>query len=195
MQLNFKKTWEMLLKGKSTKASPVPLSSIELKPSLKLLSVTFQSDPCNWDLHLNNILSKASSRLYILRVCKFYGLPLDHLHLLSTCLILPILTYAVEVWGCSYYHKYLSRIDRLFKRAFKLGYCKELFLIENIISLKDKTLWDKIPDSNSTTALDDLLPPKWTMVTLHKRRHNCILPPVRTERFKRTFVNRCLFPS
>ena len=31
------------------------------------------------------------------------------------------------------------------------------FLIENIIALKDKKLWDKITDSNSTTALDDLL--------------------------------------
>ena len=36
----------------------------------------------------------------------------------------------------------LSRIDRLFKRAFKLGYCNELFFIENIIALKDKKLWD-----------------------------------------------------
>ena len=57
MQLNFKKTWEMLLKGKSTKALPVLLASIERKPSLKLLGVTFQSDPRNWDLHLDNIES------------------------------------------------------------------------------------------------------------------------------------------
>ena len=41
--------------------------------------------------------------------------------------------------------------------------------------------------------LDDLLPPKRTMVTLRKRRHNYIIPLVRTERFKRTFINRCLF--
>ena len=165
MQLNFKKTWEMLLKGKSTKALPVPLAFIERKPSLKLLGVTFQSDPCNWDLHFDNILSKASSRLHILRVCQFYRLPLDHLQILFTSLILSIFTYAVEVWGCAYYHKYLSRIDRLFKRAFQLGYCKERFFIENIIALKDKKLWDKITDS-TLTALDDLLPPKRTMVTL-----------------------------
>ena len=128
---------------------------------------------------MDNILSKASGRLYILRVCKFYGLPLDYLHLLVTSLILPILAYAVQVWGCAYYHKYLSRIDRLFKRAFKLDYCKELLLIENIIALKDKKLWNKIPDSNSTTALDDLLPQERTMVTLRKRRHNYYSPPCR----------------
>ena len=37
--------------------------------------------------------------------------------------------------------KYLSRIDRLFKRTVKPGYCKERFLTENIIVLKDKKLW------------------------------------------------------
>ena len=45
MQLNFKKTWKILLKGKPTKALPVPLTFIDRKPSLKLLGVTFQSDP------------------------------------------------------------------------------------------------------------------------------------------------------
>ena len=47
--------------------------------------------------------------------------------------------HAVEVWG--------GRIDRLFKRAFKFGYCNELFSIENIIALKGKKLCDKITDS------------------------------------------------
>ena len=84
----------ILLKGKPTKALPLPLTFKERKPSLKLLGVTFQSDPCysNWDLHLDNILSNASSRLYILSVCNFFGVPLDHLHLLFISLISPIFT-------------------------------------------------------------------------------------------------------
>ena len=51
----------------------------------------------------------------------------------------------------------LSRIDRLFKRAFKLGYCKERIFIEDIIALKDNKLWDKITDSNliGTLSKDD----------------------------------------
>ena len=125
------------------------ISFIERKPSLKLLGVTFQSDPCNWDLHLNNILSQASSRLYILRVCKFCGIPLDHLHLLFISLILPIhmlwkygaarfiISTKVALTGCS-------------KEILNLGYCKELFFIEkSIIALKDKKLWDKITDNHS----------------------------------------------
>ena len=73
-----------------------------------------------------------------------------------------------------------------------LRFFLERFFIENIIALKDKKLWDKITDSNLITALDDL-PPKRTMVTLRERHHNYIIPLVRTERFKRTFINRCLF--
>ena len=56
-----------------------------------------------------------------------------------------------------------STEHRLDLATFKLGYCKELFLIENIMALKDKKLWDKITDSNLTTALDDLLPLKRTI--------------------------------
>jgi len=63
----------------------------------------------------------------------------------------------------------------------------------NIIALKDKKLWDKITDINLITALHDLLPPKRTMLMLRKRGHNYTIPLVRTERFKRTFINRCLF--
>ena len=69
MQLNFKKTWKMVLKGNSTKALLVPLAFIERKPSLKLLGVTFQSDLYNWNLHPDNILSKASSRLTVHLTC------------------------------------------------------------------------------------------------------------------------------
>ena len=87
---------------------------------------------------------------------------------------------------------YLSHVDKLFKRAFKLGYCNELFSIENIITQKDKILWERIIDKNSITALDDLLTPERSTVILRKRLQNYILPVLRSERYKRIFVNRCL---
>ena len=69
----------------------------------------------------------------------------------------------------------------------------EIYVSNSLLYKKDKKLWAKITDSDFPTALDDLLPPERTMDTLRKRRHNYILPLVRTERFKRTFINRCLF--
>ena len=47
-----------------------------------MLGVTFNEDPCKWDTQFENMLSKASSRLYILRVYKYNGYSLQELTLL-----------------------------------------------------------------------------------------------------------------
>lgn len=190
MTLNLNKTWEMLLKSSSLKVPPAPLAIVERKTKLKLLGVTFEADPVNWDTHIDHVLSKASSRLYILRVCRFYGYPKEQLDLLFQSLIISVFTYAIEVWGCCYYDKYLKRIDKLFARAFKSGYCLKKYSICDILTTRDSKLWNKI--TSNTTALDDLLPPRRTR-HLRSRGHDYILPRVRTSRFKSTFVNRCLF--
>ena len=99
MTLNLNKTWEMLLKRGSLKVPPAPLAIVERKATLKLLGVTFEDDPVNWDSHIDHVPSKAS-RLYILIVCRFYGYPKEQLDLLFQSLIISVFPYAVEVRGC-----------------------------------------------------------------------------------------------
>ena len=99
MTLNLLKTWEMLIYNKTTKPDPPPVPIIERKSWLKLLGVTFQENPCCWDLLFDNLIAKASSRLYILRVCKFYGYSRDQLNKLFDLLVISIFAYGVEVWG------------------------------------------------------------------------------------------------
>ena len=61
--------------------------------------------------------------------------------------------------------------------------------VHDIIQERDKKLWNNIID-NEDHPLFDLLPPiRYT----RERDHNFILPLVRTERFKRAFINRSLF--
>ena len=131
MKVNLTKTWELLLRGRTTKTPPEPLEIIGRKDKLKLLSVTFEQVPVNWDTHIDYLLSKASSRLYILRICKYYGYSTENLDLLFQSLILSVFTYATEVWGCAFYSKYLSSIDKLFARCYKLGYCFTKIYISN----------------------------------------------------------------
>ena len=52
----------------------------------------------NNDTDFDYMLSKASSCLHILHVCKYYGFSVDYLDLLFKSLILSIFTYAIEVW-------------------------------------------------------------------------------------------------
>ena len=68
-----KKTFEMVVKGKTRMPLPESMDGIARKSELKLLGVTINEDPCNRDTQFENMLSKASSGLYILRVCKYYG--------------------------------------------------------------------------------------------------------------------------
>ena len=185
MTLNLKKTWEMILNISSPKVPPASLAIVQRKTRLELFDVTFEADPMMWDTHTIYILSKASSRLYILRVCKFYGYPKEQLELLFQSLIISVFTYAIEVWGCCYYDKYLKRIDKLFARAFKSGYCLKKYSICDILTTRNSELWNKI--TLNITALDDLLPTK-RIRQLRSRGHDYILPKVRTSHFKSTIV-------
>ena len=75
MIVNISKTWEMVLsKGVLKQLSP-QIDEMKCKEWLKLLgAASIQDDPCCWDLHIDNVLSKASGRMYILRVCKSHGI-------------------------------------------------------------------------------------------------------------------------
>ena len=61
----------------------------------------------------------------------------------------------------------------------------------DVIENRDSNLFNRIP-SYTGHVLYDLLPPKRNRA-LRDRGHDFILPRVKTERFKRAFVNRCLF--
>ena len=133
------------------------------------------------DTHIDYLLSKASSRLYIIRICKYYGYSIENLDLLFQSLILSVFTYAIEVWGCAIYTKYLSRIDKLFARCYGLGYCLKRYSILDIPRNRNMNLWPSISSTN--TALSVFLPPQRTR-QMRTRSHYYILPNVRTSRFK-----------
>ena len=191
MPLNMKKTYEMVVHGVTPVALPDPIPSVERKTWLRILGVTLQDNPCNWDLHFQEMLRKASGRMYIMRVCKYYGLSLEQLDLLFDSLIMSIFTFAIELWGCAYESKYLNQIDKFIKRAHKNSYTSKRIFIKEIRDKRDKRLWRKITLSDDN-ALLELLPGKRNK-KLRPRGHDYELPLVRTERYKRSFVNRCLF--
>ena len=191
MILNFSKTWEIVISKGSLKQLPPPIDGIRRKKWMKLLGVKFQDDPCCWDLHVDELLSKASGRMYILRVCKSYGYAGDQLTKLFETLILSLFTYAIEVWGSALLKKYLKQIDQFFRRARRYGYTTKEYEMSSLIEEKDRALFRKIT-KDTEHVLHDLLP-EMKHRTLRTENHNYILPQIKTERFKRCFVNRCLY--
>ena len=81
MELNFTKTWEIIIHGNTTHPLPEPLPTITRQSWLKILGVTLHEKPGNWD-HFNEIMGKAGGRMYILRVCEYYGFSKKDLDLL-----------------------------------------------------------------------------------------------------------------
>ena len=114
--------------GKTSKLSPPELPGIKRKSWLKLLGVTFQEDATNWDIYIDNMLTKASSRMYILKLCGYSKVQLNNLF---NSLVMSVFLYGIEVWGAAYQRKYLDRIDQLLKRAHRFGFVTILDLIED----------------------------------------------------------------
>ena len=73
MALNMDKTYEMMVRGKTSTPQPSCIPSNERKTWLKILGITLEEIPDRWDRHFEEMLKKASGRMYILRVCKYYG--------------------------------------------------------------------------------------------------------------------------
>ena len=142
---------------------------------LKLSGMTFNELPYNRDTHFDHMISKASSRLRILRVCNHYGYPLQELTLLFDSLIMSLFSYPIEFWVCAYDSKYLSQIDRFSKRAVKYGYTAKSFPITDLLSQRDLELWKKVTTDNH--SLNNLLPLKRTR-NLRDRSQDYVLPLV-----------------
>ena len=102
MTQNLTKTWEMLVHGRISKPLPPLLQRIERKSWLKLLGIIFSENPSDWELHVDNLLRKASSRLYILRVCKHFGYAKEQLTKLIDLLIKSLFLYGIEIWRAAY---------------------------------------------------------------------------------------------
>ena len=117
--------------------------------------------------------------------------PLTYTVHLIAVYILSLFTYAIEVWGPALLKKHLNRIDKFLARAYRYRYTDTKYDISSIIEQKSKVLFGKI-SNDKEHVLYKLLPEERGKI-LRRREHNFILPQVKTERFKRSYVNRCLF--
>ena len=66
---------------------PEPIFTIERVSYLKLLGVTFQDSPTDWDKHFDDLMEGAVKRMYILRVCERTGYSVSDLDYVFNCLI------------------------------------------------------------------------------------------------------------
>jgi len=73
-----------------------------------------------WNEHVREIVSKASKRLYILRVLKRSGIPPEDLINIFYALVRSVLEYACVTWSTSLPIHLKDKIERVQERALRI---------------------------------------------------------------------------
>ncbi len=126
MKLNPKKCKEMIVSFRRAIEQPPPTLvveniSLERIKSHKVLGLTIQNN-LKWDVHINEIVTKASKRLHILRVLKRSGVSPFHLLRVYFALIRSLLEYCCPVWHSSLTINLSDKIERVQKRTMRIIY-------------------------------------------------------------------------
>ena len=199
MKLNASKTKELRVNFSACPPSFPPIvinnQPVDIVKHVKLLGVTI-SDDLKWNSHVDVICTKASKRLYALRLLKRSALPdLVLVNVYSTC-VRPILEYACEAWH-SCLPTYLSdQIESVQRRALRIVYpsinytqamqaAKIPILYERRSNLCER-LFSKMLSPNH--KLNSLVPPyNFNNYNLRHLR-SFQIPVCRTDRFYKSFL-------
>ena len=101
-------------------------TSIETVHNFKLLGVIISSN-LTWNAHVNYICTKASKRLYALRVLKRSGAPAKDLIIVYCAFICPVLEYASPVCHFSLTQSLSDQIEHIQKRALKIAFPEDSY--------------------------------------------------------------------
>ena len=96
---------------------------------LKLLGVTFQDSPTNWDKHFDDLMERALKRMHWPLECvKEMFIAYLMFDYLFDCLRYITFYVLYQSLGCCCSDtKYLNQIDRLLGRAFRFGYIQHIW--------------------------------------------------------------------
>ena len=123
MAINKKKTKEMIINS-ARKKEPVPDlaikgEKIERVTSSKLLGLIISSN-LSWEEHVNAITSRASQRLYFLRLLNRARVSMDNLICVYCSLIRPTVEYACQAWHGGLTKDQTKSIESIKKRALDI---------------------------------------------------------------------------
>ena len=120
------KTKEMII-GPFAECPPQHLSDcstnnpviVERVQHFKLLGITISRD-MNWQTHIDAIITKASSRLYFLKILKKSGLNSHQLRHFYLSVIRPILEYCSAIWHHGLTKAQAESLEAIQRRALRI---------------------------------------------------------------------------
>ena len=120
-----RKTHELLIDFSRNQGHVVPYINmdgavIQCSDKARILGVTFSSD-LNWNVHVDNIISKAGKRIYMLYQLRA-GIDQGDLLRTYVSVIRPVVEYACPVWSTNLPKYWSDSIETVQKRALKSIY-------------------------------------------------------------------------
>ena len=149
LKLNVKKTKEFNIVSMSHVSHTLPAlvigdESLEVVHTVKLLGrlgVHLSAD-LKWSTHINNICSKASKRLFALRILKRNGAVQKDLRNVYCSFIRPVLEHACPVWHFSLPVFLSDQIEQIQRRSVKI-ICPGLSYMDGVKELNISSLVDR----------------------------------------------------
>ena len=164
-----------------------------------MLCVTVSND-LTWNIHVDNIVSKAGKRLYMLYQLKRGGISQRELVQIYIAIIRPVLEYACPVWN-TWLPLYLSEaIEMIQKRALR-SICpgmhyNDILMLLKLPRLKErrdglcKTYFARL--KSNSHKLHHLLPERGDVSYPLRNQNAYPVPLTRTERFRKSLISWCL---
>ena len=107
---------------------------LNLVKHTKILGVIVQDD-LKWDMQVDNMVSRASRRLFMLRSLKAFKLPIEDMLTVYITFIRPVLEYACPVWHCALTQSQQKRMERIQKRSLRIILSYQYLSYDQALSL------------------------------------------------------------
>ena len=159
------------------------------------------SSDLTWNAHVDYICTKASKRLYALRILKRSGAPANDLITVFCAFIRPVLEYASPVWHFSLPQFLADQIESIQKRALKIAFPQSSYAASlrnvGLLTLYQRrenqclSFYKNIhqhPDDKLRTLLPSAISHKFSL----RNKRTYPMYKCKTERYKNSFIPKCV---
>lgn len=191
--MNLAKTKEIILsRQKPNGKTPCgSFDDIELVHDFKLLGINLD-ERLNFNNHVHSLLSSCNQRLYLLKIIRDQGAPLNVLHSIYEAIIVNKITYGISAWGGFISDADVDRINSIFRKSKRYGYTNVVYDFKGLLDYYDSALFKKIQHSHH--CLHHILPPTIPdNKPSRNRAHPFYLPKCKYNLYRKSFLPRCLY--
>ena len=192
LKLNVLKTKEMIVRRPRTRLSDIPLPApgIERVSNMKILGVWYEED-FSFRGHVEQIVTQCNQSLYAVRTLVAQGLSGPHLWDVTKATVVSRIAYASPAWWGLLDEGSRQRLQALITKMIKQSLLPTTHsTMKELCDAADSRLFSEVL-GNPHHVLHHLLPPvRHNIHNMRQRSHNRIIPLIKSNTFKKTFINR-----